>query len=115
MSLTQTELDGLTQRLRERRIALVESLDRELASETIDAEPHDRSEESIAHQTGDLLEARHVRERGELADINAALHRINEQDYGFCIACGIDIPVERLRAYPTAKRCRPCQERHERH
>ena len=34
-------------------------------------------------------------------------------DYGVCIDCGNAIPYARLAAYPSAKRCVRCQQRHE--
>ena len=49
----------------------------------------------------------------EIRDIDAALLRIAEGGYGVCADCGEDIDVQRLDAWPTAKRCRSCQERYE--
>ncbi len=54
------------------------------------------------------------REIEELRDTDAALARIDAGAYGVCIDCGDAIAPERLNAYPTAKRCAHCQERHER-
>jgi RNA polymerase-binding transcription factor DksA len=45
---------------------------------------------------------RHV---DELRDIEAARERMADGTYGRCVDCGEDIDVERLRAYPTARRC----------
>lgn len=52
--------------------------------------------------------------RNQLADIDAARDRIRDGSFGICDDCGQAIPFERLQASPTAKRCAPCQERHER-
>ena len=41
----------------------------------------------------------------ELRDIEAARARIADRTYGACVDCGDDIAPERLRAWPTAKRC----------
>jgi RNA polymerase-binding protein DksA len=49
----------------------------------------------------------------ELRDIEAALLRMKKGEYGLCVDCGEETAVERLRAYPTAKRCQPCQTRRE--
>ncbi len=48
-------------------------------------------------------------ETAELAAIDAALERLAQGLYGQCTDCGVDIPVERLDAYPTALRCIACQ------
>ena len=37
------------------------------------------------------------------------LIRIEEDDYGFCDQCGIDIGVRRLEARPTAELCVDCK------
>ena len=50
----------------------------------------------------------------ELRDIEAAMRRLNVGAYGVCIECDDELEVERLRAYPTAKRCLPCQQNYER-
>ncbi|HKX48373.1 MAG TPA: TraR/DksA C4-type zinc finger protein [Gaiellaceae bacterium] len=40
-----------------------------------------------------------------LAEIRAALARIEEGTYGLCVTCGKPIAVERLEAVPWAARC----------
>jgi DnaK suppressor protein len=52
-------------------------------------------------------------EVAELADVTAALGRIRDGSYGVCGECDEEIVIQRLEAYPTAKRCRDCQARHE--
>jgi RNA polymerase-binding protein DksA len=44
-----------------------------------------------------------------LAEIDAALKRIEEGTYGVCTNCGKEIPVERLEALPWATLCIDCQ------
>ena len=53
------------------------------------------------------------RDQEELMAIDAARGRIADGSYGECIDCGQPIPVERLKAQPTALRCVPCQSRYE--
>jgi DnaK suppressor protein len=50
----------------------------------------------------------------ELAQIDKALGKIEEGDYGQCEACGSDIPWERLEAVPYATLCLQCKEEQER-
>ena len=38
-----------------------------------------------------------------LAEVNRAIDRIAENDFGRCKACGVPIPLERLRANPAAE------------
>ena len=49
-----------------------------------------------------------------LRDVESALHRLAEGDYGICTDCDEPIPVRRLTAIPWASRCVGCQEAAER-
>jgi RNA polymerase-binding protein DksA len=73
----------------------------------------DAGDESVAVERADLRNARIGRDVTELRDIEAALARIAEGEYGYCIDCGGEIGVDRLRAQPTAKRDVRCQSRFE--
>jgi len=55
-----------------------------------------------------------IRESRELQEIEAALARIADGSYGLCADCGDEIARARLKAYPMATRCLPCQEKRER-
>ncbi len=48
-----------------------------------------------------------------LRRIAGALHRIENGDYGVCLACGAPIDSERLEALPDAPLCMPCEARRE--
>jgi DnaK suppressor protein len=50
----------------------------------------------------------------ELREVEHALGRIHEPDYGSCGDCSEGIPFMQLVADPTALRCIGCQERAER-
>lgn len=54
------------------------------------------------------------RDIGELRDIEDARERMADGSYGACEECGRDIPVQRLLAQPSARRCVTCQEKFER-
>jgi DnaK suppressor protein len=49
-----------------------------------------------------------------LAQVQAALQRLDEGKYGICARCGNEINPERLKAIPYAALCVNCQERFER-
>ena len=46
--------------------------------------------------------------RAKLADVDAALGRLDEGSYGRCERCGLAIGAERLAARPTATTCITC-------
>ena len=51
--------------------------------------------------------------RRELADIEAALRRIEEGSYGTCETCGGALGLQRMRAIPEARLCLSCSSRRE--
>jgi DnaK suppressor protein len=48
------------------------------------------------------------RRQEELKRIDAALERIEEDDYGYCANCGEEIPFARLEIDPAATQCVKC-------
>jgi DnaK suppressor protein len=55
------------------------------------------------------------REQTEFDEIDAALERLRTSTFGLCETCRGEIPIERLRAIPTARRCLTCQGAQETH
>ena len=49
------------------------------------------------------------RERKLIKKIEKTLKRIEEDDFGFCDQCGIEIGIRRLEARPTADLCIDCK------
>lgn len=72
--------------------------------------PHSKDwEEQAAEREGDeVLEDLGEAGRAELAQIRAALGRIESGDYGICMRCGEEISEERLDALPATPFCRRC-------
>ncbi len=50
----------------------------------------------------------------ELAEIDAALHRLDIGIYGDCADCGEPISLQRLLVLPAAQRCAHCEAKYER-
>jgi DnaK suppressor protein len=69
-------------------------------------DPNDRatqeSEFSLELRTRD-------RERKLIKKIEEALNRIDDGEYGYCEACGVEIGIRRLEARPTATLCIDCK------
>ena len=49
------------------------------------------------------------RERKLIKKIDKTLVRVEEDDYGFCDQCGIEVGIRRLEARPTADLCVDCK------
>ena len=100
---------GITQHLPELRSALeqqrqfrVDQLD-ELAAEA--AAPMSMADEARIH----VAAAVKVAAMAALADIDAALDRLERGTYGTCEQCRTAIPLERLEILPMSRLCMRCQ------
>lgn len=117
--LLPAEITTLKTALRYRLDALLEEVRQDLLTSDDDRAAlladrvRDVGDESLADLIVDLDLADTDRDLEELRDVEAALARIGLGIYGMCVDCGGPIPVERLTAFPTAKRCQPCQRMHE--
>lgn len=49
------------------------------------------------------------RERKLIKKIESTLELIDQDDYGFCESCGVEIGIKRLEARPTATLCIDCK------
>ena len=54
------------------------------------------------------------RERKLIKKIDSTIETIAQDDYGFCITCGLEIGIKRLEARPVATLSLEAQEMHER-
>ncbi|MBI3779218.1 MAG: TraR/DksA family transcriptional regulator [Gammaproteobacteria bacterium] len=117
--LSEKQLQGFDQRLKKRRDELREIIRDELASTQredyteLAGMVHDVGDESFAELLRGVNLTNRARELEEMQDIEAAIERIKNGAYGTCVECNDAIAIERLDAYPTAKRCITCQSRHE--
>ena len=89
---------------------MVATTDEEL--ETLAArESRELSEDASTGTVGELLSRLQGLEREELDEIDAAQVRLESGLFGACEDCHKTIPLKRLRALPTARRCALCDER----
>lgn len=113
------DLTIFRQRLEARLAELMEHLNRDRLARAEERERRTQPEVTDTKDTAfraaveELAGLGLQREAEELADIRDALGRLRAGQYGVCIECDDEIPEERLIAWPTAKRCRPCQADYE--
>jgi RNA polymerase-binding transcription factor DksA len=117
--LTEFDRQQVEKRLRERAEEIAaswEALKREgagmLDAELADYDQHPADQGTETHdqeldETTDLMLA------AEAENVEIALKRLAQGDYGRCIDCGKEIPRERLEAIPEAVRCVDDQARYE--
>ncbi len=68
----------------------------------------DWEEMAIEREADEVLEDLGTSARSELRMIEAALARIAEEEYGFCVTCGSEIAAERLDVLPATPFCHKC-------
>ncbi|MEK6273951.1 MAG: TraR/DksA C4-type zinc finger protein [Actinomycetota bacterium] len=108
----------LLQEERRRVLDAIDYLHRENpgAAETSEDEPSDNHLADTATETLDREIDDTLEENSEnvLAEIDAALQRIEDGTYGKCVNCGKDVGEERLAALPWATLCIDCRRLEER-
>jgi len=102
-----SKFDGLKKKLEGRRTELTDRLSR--IKQDL-AKPHDtdwkeqaqeRENDEVLNQLGNEVEH-------ELRDINIALDRMKNNQYGVCTSCSAEIPLARLEIKPESVRCVKC-------
>lgn len=108
--LTEEQRTALKQQLIETRQQLRSEIRDELLKTDeeqygdLAGQVHDPADESVADLLVDTNIAVVSRYIGELREVEAALERFDMGSYGLCEECGGEIPFERLRVQPAARR-----------
>lgn len=108
--MNEKQLDHFRDILRAWKAELMEEVDRTVSHMKDDAanfpDPADRAtqeeEFSLELRTRD-------RERKLIKKIDKTINLIDNDDYGYCNTCGVEIGIKRLEARPTADMCIDCK------
>jgi RNA polymerase-binding protein DksA len=73
----------------------------------------DPGDQAWADLAVDMNLAEVTRDVAEIREIERALQRLAEGNYGICISCGEHIDPQRVEVNPAAVRCFECQHEHE--
>ncbi|MGB1343501.1 MAG: TraR/DksA family transcriptional regulator [Pseudomonadales bacterium] len=60
-----------------------------------------------------ILRANRIVTKNRLIEVQKAMIRLEEQNYGSCLNCFEDIALPRLKAYPEASLCIDCKSKTE--
>lgn len=106
-----------TEDFRKRLLQERETLLQQAESTSADRRPVELDQQSVgrlsrmdAMQVQAMAKASEQRRQNRLRKIDAALKRIEEDEFGYCVACGEEIAPKRLELDPTAPRCIDCAE-----
>ena len=105
------DLEAMKARLEQERASLVEvsnSAAEERQPVELDQQSVGRLSRMDAMQVQAMAQAVEARRQGRLKRIEAALKRIESDDYGYCVSCDDDIPAKRLEIDPATDRCVDC-------
>lgn len=92
------------------RSQLVSDITRTINSMQDESINHPDPTDRATQETDMSLELRsRDRERKLIKKIDETIGRIDEDDYGFCDNCGVEIGIARLEARPTATLCIDCK------
>ena len=103
------QLRDLRRSTAERRLALRRDFDRMVeASQSVSTDDeHDPEGSTIAFERAQVAALLDQAER-QLAELDAAVARVDAGGYGRCESCGDQIAAERLLVRPAATRCIAC-------
>ena len=79
------------------------------AAHEVSDRKHEVTQRLLSHLGG----AQEQRDVDAMAQVETALHRIEDGIYGDCTDCGEPISPQRLLVQPAAQRCAPCQAAYE--
>lgn len=108
--MNEKQLEHFRQILLNWKQELMEEVDRTVRHLQEDANNYADPADRATQEEGFNLELRtRDRERKLLKKINETIERIDEDDYGYCEDCGVEIGIRRLEARPTASQCIDCK------
>lgn len=108
--MSEAQLDHFRKILEAWRNQLREEVDRTMSHMQDEAANFPDPVDRAAQEEEFSLELRtRDRERKLIKKIEKTLQLIEEDDFGYCDTCGIEIGIRRLEARPTADQCIDCK------
>jgi RNA polymerase-binding transcription factor DksA len=104
-------LDIRRAELQARKAQLTERME-QISGEFDTHESKDFEEMATEREGDEVLQDLGAAARAEVRMIEAALARMDDGEYGFCVTCGVPIAQERLDLLPATPFCRDHAKRH---
>ncbi len=111
--MKQETLIELEKQLKEKYSILTDRIERTAKHLYRREEPYsaDFAEQAVEVENNEVVEHLDDEAKVELAQINSALQRLQDGDYGVCTNCQSEINEARLRVLPAAQLCIKCAEK----
>lgn len=106
-----SDIDRFRTLLTSRRLelqGLIDGAAESAAPVELDQQVQGRLSRMDALQGQAMAQATNERRRIEIAQINAALGRMDADEFGYCVGCGDEIMPKRLELNPAIARCLEC-------
>ena len=97
-----------SQKLMSKRDELLDRISESQQAEREDVQRDGNRDNAHLWEESDIRDSLNVQAEEELAQVNAALARIENGTYGRCTICGGSIGEKRLEAVPYAATCLDC-------
>ena len=110
--MPKKELEKYRRLLIEKKSGLMSELakTKNAEEETTEESTQDIADKAVSSYTREFLYSLNDTERNTIQQIDQALARIEEGNYGFCLNCGNAMNEKRLTAIPWSRHCVDCQE-----
>src|SRR5207248_6273791 len=105
LSLMKQRLEAKQSELQQRISGLTEAHPQPVGAIEISEGSQDFEETAVDFLETQQEQSVTVNDQALLTEVQAALKRINDGTYGYCVVCGQPIPERRLQAIPWAARC----------
>ena len=102
-----------TEKRKQALVAKLADLEKRLGAVTRDITKtlsSDFAEQATERENDDVLEEIARETQYSIQQLKAALHRLDEENYGVCASCGKDISEQRLDALPETTLCVDCAD-----
>ena len=107
--MTKTQIKKIKARLEEERAVIVSKLKgKDLSVD--ESETPDPVDLAVRNYSKNVMLAVSENESRQLTQIEDALERIEDDEYGLCVNCEKKVNPKRLNAIPWARYCLDCQE-----
>jgi len=94
------------------RLSELDSRLHQIESELDTPHSKDWDEAAVETEGDEVLEGLGIQGEEEIRRIRAALQRIREGEYGFCVTCGSQVQPARLDLLPDTPFCATCANAH---
>ena len=112
--MASTDMQEFRAEILKKQQDLQQRLDK-LEADLSSARSADFAEQVTERENDDVVRELARETRDEIRQINKTIICIDDDEYGYCETCGVEIPEDRLNILPYSSQCVGCAEKAEQH